>query len=219
MVAVPAWRRVRRVGLGRNKVTAAAEWPQYSLTMRQETLIWQCVPWASVAARSMTSARPATSTTSSWSTWTAPTCARSCATGSCARAGAANRSANLRRLAVCPRGGGRPPRHQAGEHPAGPQGARENRRLWAGEAPGAALCRPGGFCLLRDPVYVPQVRARPGHEWLAPVVADSDWRREQEDVAECMTGDQSFSASNSSIFFCMTSWPLAPFQSSSPSQR
>ena len=33
--------------------------------------------------------------------------------------------------------GGRAPRHQAGEHPAGPRGAREDRRLRAGQALGA----------------------------------------------------------------------------------
>ena len=53
-----------------------------------------------------------------------------------ARGGDADRPAGLRGAPVRPRGGDRPPRHQAGEHPARPQGQREDRRLRPGQAPG-----------------------------------------------------------------------------------
>ena len=53
-----------------------------------------------------------------------------------ARGGAVDHPAGLRGAPVRPRGRGRPPRHQAGEHPARPPGQREDRRLRPREAPG-----------------------------------------------------------------------------------
>ena len=53
-----------------------------------------------------------------------------------AAAGAGDRAADLRSAAVRPRRGRRPPRHQAGKHPARQARPREDRRLRPGEAGG-----------------------------------------------------------------------------------
>ena len=55
-----------------------------------------------------------------------------------AQAGPGHRAADLRRPAIRPRRGDRPPRHQAGEHPGRQTGPGEDRRLRPGQA-----ARPG----------------------------------------------------------------------------
>ena len=89
------------------------------------------------SSASTTSARAAACSICSWSSSTGSTCAACSASGRLeARGGAADHPADLRGAAVRPRGRDRPPRHQAGEHPARPPGQREDRRLRPGQAPG-----------------------------------------------------------------------------------
>ena len=78
---------------------------------------------------------------SAWSSWMGPTFAHMLHGGPSDAAGGDGGSSRrlCDALAVRPRGGDRPSRHQAGKHPAGSQGAGEDRRLWPGQAAGRTM--------------------------------------------------------------------------------